>query len=119
MTLGLGLGRSIAGGLHWAGTLERCCLWSGVEYALDSICHVFLTLPAAPHIRLLSSFRERRGKAPHLINQFRLFTRAFSLLHLTVLQWCSPGYFWHVDSLHFDSNFTIEGNTNDCECLSS
>ena len=28
-----------------------------------------------------------------------------------------PGYFWHIDSLHFDSNFTIEGNTNDCECL--
>lgn len=23
------------------------------------------------------------------------------------------GYFWHIDSLHFDSNFTIEGNTND------
>ena len=25
------------------------------------------------------------------------------------------GYFWHIDSLHFDSNFTIEGDTNDCE----
>ena len=86
--------------------------WSA-QPLLDSICHVFLTSPASypsPPILKRASVAGRNSerRPTDLLNLFRLFTDALPPF---------PGYFWHIDSLHFDSNFTIEGNTNDCECV--
>ena len=88
--------------------------WSAPRL-LDSICHVFLTSPASypsPPILKRASLEGRKGDRP--IYSIYSDCLPMHFLHPS-LQF--PGYFWHIDSLHFDSNFTIEGNTNDCECL--
>ena len=30
----------------------------------------------------------------------------------------TSGFFWHIDSLHFDANFTLSGDRNNCKCSS-
>ena len=27
----------------------------------------------------------------------------------------TSGFFWHIDSLHFDANFTLSGDRNNCK----
>ena len=96
---------------RWDGAIDA------VRRGVECVALARLNLSCVPDIARLISLssrsqeREHRGaerRPTDLLNLFRLFTDALPP---------SLGYFWHIDSLHFDSNFTIEGNTNDCECV--
>ncbi len=52
----------------------------------------------------------------------RKFSSTSLIVHSLITTMCDvislsfvTGYFWHVDSLHLDVNYTIEGDRHKCE----
>ena len=44
-----------------------------------------------------------------------LLIKKFIPKYSNSISWLISGFFWHIDSLHFDANFTLSGDRNNCK----
>lgn len=94
-----------------------CSLWycfCRTNCRLDLL--IKINEPNVRHLIVMkTAFKMKRRKKGYLLCWCISQVNSLPLLYLHCGSFGLLGYFWHIDSLHFDANFTLYGDRNNCK----